>query len=355
MSAHYEERMEADLAKIRAKVRTVSDLVEDQVQKAVQALLTVNRDLASSVVLGDRQVNRRIRQIDYLSHAFIVRHAPSARHLRYASAVLRLDVALERIGDYAGAIGREIARLSGPPPGAVGRDIDLIANQARLTLSQALDAFHEGDAAAARVAYGMADQTDLTLETAVTELLRAAEKEKATLRDIFGFLRIVNLLKRVAEQAENISEQTIFVLTGEEPDPKVFRVLFVDERNDVVSQLAEAYARKAYPDSGSYESAGWNPATELSPSLIQFLDERGMDVKPVRPERLHALDKAAEHHHVIVIFGPDARERLGVVPFRSTVVEWDLASPREDLQALYEEIAIRVQDLMTTLAGPDAR
>jgi len=97
MSTHYEERMEADLGEIRRKVKTVSDLVERQVQMAVQSLLHVDRDLASHVVLGDRQVNRRIKQIDHLCHAFIVRHAPSAGHLRYVSAVLRLDVALERV------------------------------------------------------------------------------------------------------------------------------------------------------------------------------------------------------------------------------------------------------------------
>ena len=41
MSTHYEERMEADLAEIKRKVRKVSDLVELQVQRAVEAFLTI--------------------------------------------------------------------------------------------------------------------------------------------------------------------------------------------------------------------------------------------------------------------------------------------------------------------------
>ena len=37
-------------------------------------------------------------------------------------------------------------------------------------------------------------------------------------------------------------------------------MLFVDEHNDRLSQLAEAVARKAFPESGVYESAGWSPS-----------------------------------------------------------------------------------------------
>lgn len=355
MSSHYEERMEADLREIRRKLRKVSDLVEDQVHNAVQALLTVDRALAARVVLGDRQVNRRIHEIDHLCHAFIVRHAPSAGHLRFASGVLRLDVALERIGDYADSIGRELSRLSGPPPGAVGRDIELIAQQARVTLSQALEAFHDGDVEAARRAAGMADQTDYTLETVVAELLRAAEKQKGPLRDIFGLLRIINLLKRVAEQSENISEQTIFVQTGEEPSPRVHRILFVDERNAAASQMAEAYARKAYPKSGRYESAGLQPDRNLDSGLVDFMDGRGVDVGRASPTAVTSLTDRPEHFHVVVLMEPGQRERLGHVPYRTTIVEWPLAADRSDFEALYQEVVVNVQDLMMTLAGPDAR
>lgn len=355
MSSHYEERMEADLAEIRGKVSVVSDLVEAQVHDAVQALLTVDRNLASQVVLGDRQVNRRIRQIDHLCHAFIVRHAPSAGHLRYASAVLRLDVALERVGDYAGSIGRMVARLSGPPPGALRRDLELIAQQSRLTLSQALAAFHEGDVEAARRVYGLEEQMDLTLETVFAELLRAAEKEKAALPDIFGLRRIAHLLKRVSEQAINVADQTLFVCTGEEPDEKVFRILFVGERNAAASQIAEAYARKVYPESGRYASAGWAPNSQLDPALVAYMDAQGVDVSGATPSAVAALTDVPEHFHVIVLLSPEAREHLGDVPYRSTVVECVLEADGTDLDVLYKEVVVHVQDLMRTLSGPDAR
>ncbi|MDA0329847.1 MAG: hypothetical protein O2958_12670 [Gemmatimonadetes bacterium] len=357
--SHYEERMEADLAEIRAKIRKVSALVEAQMHDAVQALLTGDVELANKVVLGDRQVNRRIRDIDRLVHAFIVRHAPSAGHLRFASAVLRLDVSLERIGDYAGTIGREVAQFSGQPPASVRRDFELLGQQARQALTQALNGFHSEDPDAATKTYGFEGQLDHTLRAVLGELLDVGERRDHPLRDIFALLRVAVLIRRVAGQAANIAEQTGFWLTGQTRDSRIFRVLFVGHKNDRASQIAEAYARKAYPESGSYSSAGVHPADHLDPALIAFMDAKGLDVRNSAATELKSVDDQSLHFHVIVCLEPGVRQHIGDVPFRTVVLDWKLDLPdgvgADAMEEVYREVAVRVQGLMTTLAGPDAR
>jgi len=359
MSQHYEERMEVERSEIDRKLRKVAGLVEKQMQDAVQALLTFDVDLANQVTLGDRQVNRRIKELDYLCHAFIVRHAPSGGHLRFVSAVLRLDVALERVGDYASSIGREVAHLTRGPSESVGRDIELIAMQSRRTFQQSIQAFHDRNVPAARETYGLADQTDFTLNAVFAALLEAGEKREIPLADAFALLRIVNLIKRVAEQSENVCEQTIFAVTGDTRDPKVFRILFVGDRNDRGTLMAEAYARKAFPESGMYRSAGWTPAEVIDPALAAFLDDKGIDVRGIQPSSLEAALNAPQHFHVIVCLAPAQRELMADAPFRSVVLEWDVngtpGMERDVLEAIYREVSVRVQDLMVTLAGPDAR
>jgi phosphate transport system protein len=355
--------MQADLEEIRAKVREIAVLIENQVGDAVHSLLEDDRGLANDVVLGDRRVNRRVRETDRLAHAFIVRHAPSAGHLRYVSAVLRLDVALERIGDYASTIGREVVQLSAHPPERVHRDIELISHQSRRTLRQALVAFQEGDAELAHETYGMAGQTDSTLQKVFAELLEVGEGHELDLRDIFGLLRIINLLKRVAEQAENICEQAIFATTGETKDPKVFRILFLDERNDGVSQMAEAYAQKAFPESASYSSAGWAPVDKLDPGLVEFMDGRGIDMRGKGPSPLRPIHEEPRHWHVVVGLHPGARDHIPQLPFRTLFLDWtpgiDIESLPEDLTEeqmddLLKSVKLRVRDLMLTLRGSDA-
>lgn len=361
---HYEERMEADLNEIRQKVRKITTRIENQVGDAVHSLLAYDLNLANQVILGDRRVNRQIREIDRLAHHFIVRHAPSAGHLRYVSAVLRLDVALERIGDYASTIGREVVQLTAPPPERVARDIELISHQSRRALKQALASFQEGDVDLARETHGMAEQTDSTLQKVFAELLEVGERRELSLRDIFGILRIINLLKRVAEQAENICEQTVFAVTGETKDPKVFRILFLDERNDGLSQMAEAYARKAFPESGQYASAGWNPADDLDPGLVAFMDRHGVDMRGQKPTALRPIHEEPRHWHVVVGLHPEARAHIERLPFRTVFLDWseDLGAEslpedltEEQMEALHKKIAAHVQDLMITLRGPDAR
>jgi phosphate transport system protein len=351
--------MEADRSEIDRKLRKVSDLIEEQMQHAIQALLTDDVDLASGVILGDRQINRRVKELDYLCHAFIVRHAPSGGHLRFVSAVLRLNVALERVGDYASTIGREVVHLSKPPAPVVARDIELIAKQARRIFRKSLQAFHTRDVALARETYGLADLTDVTLNAVFDALLEAGEAREISLSDAYALLRIVNLIKRVSEQSENVCEQTIFAVTGDRRDPKVFRILFVGERNDRASIIAEAYARKAFPESGTYRSAGPTPAEAVSPELVSFLDEKGVDVRGVVPTSLESALEEPLHFHVIVVVSPGIRERLRDAPFRSVVLEWEMPGgdgmDEASLDALYRELVVKVQDLMLTLAGPDAR
>ena len=133
--SHYEKRLEHDLREIRARVRATSDLVEAQVRDAVQALLTQDHELANRVILQDRIVNRETRALDHICHGFVVRHLPVAHHLRYVSAVLRIDVlthpllptvfpaVVDRaltslvLGVSLGAFGAFVASLTSAAPG----------------------------------------------------------------------------------------------------------------------------------------------------------------------------------------------------------------------------------------------
>ena len=104
--SHYQERLEKDLAKIRGDIAAVGETVAGAVHDSVKALLSANRALATATILGDHATNRRVRRLDRECYAFVARHLPSAGHLRFVSSALRLNLGLERIGDYAATIGR---------------------------------------------------------------------------------------------------------------------------------------------------------------------------------------------------------------------------------------------------------
>ncbi|MGW8180493.1 MAG: phosphate signaling complex PhoU family protein [bacterium] len=125
MMSKYEERLEADLSVIKNEVQKVGSLAETAVEGAVKSILTWNHQLAYETILRDQVINRAVKGLDNLCHAFVVRHSPTAGHLRFVSSVIRINIALERVGDYAVTVCREMARLSTKPPQSVTSDLEI--------------------------------------------------------------------------------------------------------------------------------------------------------------------------------------------------------------------------------------
>ncbi len=360
---HYEERLERDLAGIRERIVAVASAVEEALERCAHALLTHNRALAAEVILGDLAINRAIRANDRKCHAFIARHLPSAGHMRFVSSVLRLNVAIERVGDYAVAICRETLRLTAAPPDGVGRDIELIADETRRMLHQALQSFHEADPELARNAKAMSSQVESTFEKAFEALLVEGKKGSRPIRDLFALLVIFNRLGRISDQAKNICEETIFAVTGETKTPKVYRVLFIDEKNSCQSQMAEAIARKAFPESGKYASAGWSPAAELEPRFVEFMDRQGHSLTSAAPTPLQSVMSELADYHAIVSLEGSIESHLPAVPFHTIPLEWEVGSVPEGLDdqraeelygEIYRQVAAQVEKLMVALRGEEA-
>ncbi len=358
--ARYEERLQHDTDQISGLVLEVGALVERALDDAVRALLTVDRALASQTILQDLAINRATRRLDVLCHAYVARHLPSAGHLRFISAVLRISVALERIGDYAVTICREAVQISTEPPVTVARDIEMMADQARRLFRQAIKAFKEGSPDLARGARDMAAQLARTFDKIFDDLIHEGEAGSRPVRDLFALLVVFNRLERVSDQSKNICERIVFAKTGETKEPKRYRVLFLDERNDGLSQLAELLTRKAFPNTTDAASAGWEPAEELDPVYRDFMDAHGFELGDVRPRRLDAIHDELIDYHVIVDLGGEARQRLPEVPFHSIMLAWDLSDVGTDgegetrLEALHGELSSRVGDLTQMLRGEDA-
>lgn len=357
---HYEERLERDMSRIKQHLAALAESVEGAVLDAVHALLAGNDKLAYATILGDLPINRASRALDRMCHGFIALHLPSAGHLRLVSAIIRGNLGLERIGDYAVTICREAVQLSKPPEGLVSRELELMAGEARQMLKQAVAAFVEGNADKAKATMGMADQVDRTFETVFSDLI--GEGNNASLKDLFAYLVIFNMLERVSDQAKNLCEDTVFAVTGEGKAAKTYRVLFLDDDNSLFGPMAEAIARKNFPGSGEYRSAGRNPAA-IPPSLLSFLEERGVDLTDHLPQGLDFSHQELADFHVIVSLKGPAKSYVEAMPFHTTALDWDVGSvpkelPEDQLRqrydTIYREIAVQVSNLMTTLRGEEA-
>jgi phosphate transport system protein len=352
--SHYEERLERDLADLKQRVLAVGAEVEEALRSAERVVLQRDRALASRTILGDNRINRLIRDVDARCHAFVARHLPSAGHLRFVSSVLRIDLELERIGDYAATICREALQLDQPPPQPLLSDFEVMSAHGRNLLHRALEAFREGSADLARGTLGLAKPQRAMVRKLFSDLVHEGDQHSRPLNELFALLIVFHRLERVADQAKNICEETIFAATGETKPPKAFTILFVDRRNDRASQLAEAWARKSYPKSGAYMSAGWEPADRLSPELLSFVEAHGLDFAGTRPKAIAALPTDLAEVDIIVSLEGDPRPGLGEIPFHTVALEWDVQGESAPLEEVARRIAAELRNLIELVRGEHA-
>ena len=362
--SHYEERLEADLAKIQERLNDVGTRVETALSDSVNAVLTRDAGRAYKVVLGDMSINQSVQEIDALCHAFVARHLPSAGHLRFISAMLRMTTELERSGDYAVTIARESIQLSQPLADLACRELERMAKDSFQMLHQSLRAFRKGNAELAKSTMIYTDQVERSFSVVFDELLEEGQSGSRPVRDLFATFAIFNRIERVSDKAKNICEQTVFVATGETKQPKNYRILFLDQTNDYYSLIAEAIAHKGYPGSGDYASAGLEPATALRAPFVELMEERGIDVKNFNPRAIDWMPEEWSDFHVIVSLEGPVSRYTEEVPFRSVALEWKVPSrpgerdSQDEVKAKFEEtyraIANEVGQLMETLRGSNA-
>lgn len=358
---HYQERLERDLQEIRAQLGDLHARIDTALRQATEAMLSGDDDLATRTIIEDNPINRATRELERICHSFIVRHLPSAGVLRFVSSVMRLTVALERIGDYACSISREALLLSKQPPKTVAADISLMLEHSRENLRQATAAFIAGDAERAESARQAAFASRRQFGKLYADLLRVGAKQSRPPQDLFAFLITFYRLERVTDQARNICEETLFTVAGQAKPPRQRHILFIDEKDCCLAPFAAALARKAYPDSGRYTSAGWTPALAIDATALSFMNSLGLDPGSHQPTQLATDHDALAAHDLIISLSGNARERLTELPFRTLLLQWDLEAAseeapldRERLAGLHRELARRLHELMDILVGERA-
>jgi len=358
---YYEKRLEHDLTEIKNALLDIAGKVELALKNAVDSLLSGNETLAYETVLGDRLINRLVKQLDEMCLGFIALHLPAAGHLRFIASTMRLAILLERIGDYSATVCRESVQLPKPPDGILAQVVASLANDSRHALSQAISAFRQSNLELAHTTMRLSTQAERTFDQAIEALTKDHMLGKKCL---FNLLLALSMLLRVAAQAKNICEETIFVNTGQGKPAKLYNILFVDEDNSCLSQMAEALTRKNFSGCGAYASAGRKAAEHLDLNMVNFLESKGVSMAEAHPKDLASLAyQSGEFYLIISLQGP-VKSYMTHVPFHSIALEWDLGAPHKAAQEeseegnhrieeMYRTIGLLTTDLMDTLCGGD--
>jgi phosphate transport system protein len=109
------ESYETQLAQIDTTLVAMADLVGTAIQNATDALLADDLSMAELVIAGDAEINKLNGDVEEISLLIAALQAPMATDLRLVMGSIRISSSLERMGDLAVHIAKQV-RLRYPSP-----------------------------------------------------------------------------------------------------------------------------------------------------------------------------------------------------------------------------------------------
>jgi phosphate transport system protein len=358
--SHYEEHLQRDLKLIRGKISAMAQLADRALNDSLQALLKNDLTLAYSVILRDQRIDELEKEIDRLCLEFLVRQQPVAGHLRFAYATIKINLELERIGDYAESVARQVLKVSSAHGKLPLKHFQELAEVSIPMLRNAIKAFVEEDAALARNSMPDEDKADMLRAKLDSELLQLFQSGTIPLNVLNPLQTIARRFERVADQAKNMCEETLYMCTGEymkHRGAEVLRVLFVDENNSCRSQMAEAIANSLQAEGLLFSSAGLE-SRALDWRTVEFLKEKGFDIAQNKSKSVGQVPNL-DHYHVIIALATNAKKVFPPPPTKTVGLDWNVEDPSRlpgslaDVRDAYEQtfqyINTHVKELVQAL------
>jgi phosphate transport system protein len=205
-----------ELDAIEQKTLSMFDLAADMADRAVEAVLNQDVELATLVIESDDLIDGRYLDVNQSLLNLIALQAPVASDLRVIAALLNTSNHVERMGDLAVNVAKTVP-ISGEEPPIDGEMLDIIERmglQVHSQIFQAKQALANRDP---KLAEHLVIEDDIidalnkeVFKRAITIGTDEDRREWAILMVLIG-----RHLERIGDNTVDIGEQTAFVVTGE--------------------------------------------------------------------------------------------------------------------------------------------
>ena len=211
MSVH----LQRELDKLRKQILALGALVEDNLQRSLQALSTGDTALAQRVYDGDEEIDHQEVVIEEECLKILALHQPVAIDLRFVVALLKINNDLERVGDQAVNIANKVEVAARAAHVSVLRVFEgVMVEKVFWMLRESLNALVNMDPALARRVRAADDEVDALKAEARETFLRAIQQSPDEARLLLAMFGAARNLERAADLASNIAEDVIYMVEG---------------------------------------------------------------------------------------------------------------------------------------------
>lgn len=188
-----------------------------QIEKATDAFLVHDVDLAEQVMYTETRVNALDLKIEADCEHFLALYNPVAIDLRFIMATLKINFDLERIGDHAYGISKYIVDQNKPIDAHLFKVLkfDLLYETITSMFENITEAYQNNDVRSARKVF----KQDKVLDKINVQSFKIIEKEIKKNPEVIDqtllLFGVIKKIERVGDLIKNIAEEIIFYIDAE--------------------------------------------------------------------------------------------------------------------------------------------
>ncbi len=208
---HKDAILARELDILRDRLLLMGGEAELALQRAINALVHRDSDLAQQVLEHDKTIDDMEVEIDRLSMDILALRRPAARDLRAVISISKITPVLERIADHAANIARVAVELNDEPEVKTFGELPVMAEKASEMLREALDAFTSNDAESARGIKARDAEINEIYERQFKEFMESMSQEAEYSTRLARLLFITKHLERIGDYVKDICEVTVYM------------------------------------------------------------------------------------------------------------------------------------------------
>lgn len=217
VNRHIVKSYDEDLKYLNNQLIAMAEFTVQQLDKAIDAVINANLQLAEQVIAADPEIDAMEREIDVFAVRMIALRQPVAQDLRSVLTALKVSSHLERIADYAANIARRCVHLKDlqgmHSVTALRRMIEVTEDMIR----QVITAYTTLDVEKAMQAGQRDSEVDEMYTSYFRELLTYMMEDPRNISACTQLLFAAKNIERVGDHATNIAEMVYYLVNGNQP------------------------------------------------------------------------------------------------------------------------------------------
>ena len=212
------EALDLQEHEIKDAVLRMGALVEEAIRQASRSLVEHDATRALDVIKSDGRINDAQREVSRLISMTIATQNPVARDLRYLLTLDHVTYELERIGDHAASLAKQVMKLAPEPPLKEYVKLPEMAERAAMLVHAVLRALVDVDASAAREAAVLDDDIDRLYHATFDEVVELMRQDSANVERGTRIVIASHYIERIGDRSTNIAEDIVYLVTGDVED-----------------------------------------------------------------------------------------------------------------------------------------